>query len=100
MNLRMCSLLRLPRRAPRLSPGWASPRRVGVAPRLPGSHRSAARPLAEALQAMIRKLLEQPASPKSLGSAAPQLPAQFAWAEYDQLMYWEDVQRGEAVCYV
>ena len=54
-------------------------------------------PSADALHAMIRKLLEEPASPDSAGSAAPQLPAQFAWTEYEQLMISEAVHRGETV---
>jgi len=59
--------------------------------------RKAEPPAAEALHAMIRKLLEEPASPKSTGLAAPQLPAQFAWTEYEQLMISEAVHRGETV---
>jgi len=43
-------------------------------------------PTVEALHAMIRKLLDQTASPKSAGSAAPELPSQFAWTEYERLM--------------
>jgi two-component system, chemotaxis family, sensor kinase CheA len=54
-------------------------------------------PSADALHAMIRKLLEEPASPDSAGSAVPQLPAQFAWTEYEQLMISEAVHRGETV---
>jgi two-component system, chemotaxis family, sensor kinase CheA len=54
-------------------------------------------PPVDALHAMIRKLLEDPASPDSVGSAAPQLPAQFAWTEYEQLMISEAVHRGETV---
>jgi two-component system chemotaxis sensor kinase CheA len=54
-------------------------------------------PPVDALHAMIRKLLEDPASPASAGSAAPQLPAQFAWTEYEQLMISEAVHRGETV---
>jgi two-component system chemotaxis sensor kinase CheA len=54
-------------------------------------------PPVDALHAMIRKLLEDPASPDSAGSAAPQLPAQFAWTEYEQLMISEAVHRGETV---
>jgi len=42
-------------------------------------------------------LLEEPASPDSAGSAVPQLPAQFAWTEYEQLMISEAVHRGETV---
>ena len=54
-------------------------------------------PTVEALHAMIRKLLNEPAPPKNAGSAAPQLPAQFAWTEYEQLMISEAVHRGEPV---
>src|SRR5260370_2103333 len=46
---------------------------------------------------MIRKLLDVPASPDSTAAATPQLPAQFAWTEYEQLMIAEAVQRGEIV---
>jgi two-component system chemotaxis sensor kinase CheA len=59
--------------------------------------RRAEPPAVEALHAMIRKLLEEPASPDSGASAAPQLPAQFAWTEYEQLMISEAVHRGETV---
>ncbi len=59
--------------------------------------RKAEPPAAEALHAMIRKLLQEPASPKSTASAAPSLPAQFAWTEYEQLMISEAVHRGETV---
>jgi len=54
-------------------------------------------PTVEALHAMIRKLLDQTASPKSAGSAAPELPSQFAWTEYERLMISEAVHRGEIV---
>jgi two-component system, chemotaxis family, sensor kinase CheA len=54
-------------------------------------------PPVDALHAMIRKLLEEPASPDKAGSAAPQLPAAFAWTEYEQLMISEAVHRGETV---
>ena len=54
-------------------------------------------PSVDALHAMIRKLLEEPASPDSHSSAAPQLPAEFAWTEYEQLMISEAVHRGETV---
>jgi two-component system chemotaxis sensor kinase CheA len=46
---------------------------------------------------MIRKLLNEPASPKAAGPTLPQLPAQFAWTEYEQLMISEAVHRGETV---
>ena len=54
-------------------------------------------PAVDALHAMIRKLLEAPASRKAAVSAEPQLPAQFAWTEYEQLMISEAVHRGEIV---
>src|SRR6202795_3348498 len=59
--------------------------------------RRAEPPTVEALHAMIRKLLNEPASPKAAGPALPQLPAQFAWTEYEQLMISEAVHRGETV---
>ena len=56
-------------------------------------------PSVDALHAMIRKLLEEPASLDSAGTSAalPHLPAQFAWTEYEQLMISEAVHRGETV---
>jgi two-component system chemotaxis sensor kinase CheA len=54
-------------------------------------------PPVDALHAMIRKLLEEPVSTDSAGSVAPQLPAAFAWTEYEQLMISEAVHRGETV---
>src|SRR5438477_624788 len=54
-------------------------------------------PTVEALHAMIRKLLKEPAPAKNAGSAVPPLPAQFAWTEYEQLMISEAVHRGEPV---
>ncbi len=56
-------------------------------------------PSVDALHAMIRKLLEEPASAKSAGTSAavPHFPAQFAWTEYEQLMISEAVHRGETV---
>jgi two-component system chemotaxis sensor kinase CheA len=59
--------------------------------------RNAEPPAVEALHAMIRKLLEEPTSAMPAVSAAPQLPAQFAWTEYEQLMISESVHRGEIV---
>ena len=59
--------------------------------------RKAEPPAVEALHAMIRKLLEEPASPESTGAGVPHLPAQFAWTEYEQLMISEAVHRGETV---
>ena len=54
-------------------------------------------PANEALHAMIRKLLVEPSAAKHDESAPVQLPAQFAWTEYEQLMISEAVHRGEAV---
>jgi two-component system chemotaxis sensor kinase CheA len=54
-------------------------------------------PAVDALHAMIRKLLQAPDSQKATGSAEPQLSAQFAWTEYEQLMISEAVHRGEIV---
>ncbi len=59
--------------------------------------RNADPPPVEALHAMIHKLLDEPASPNHDNSAPPQLPAQFAWTEYEQLMISEAVHRGETV---
>jgi two-component system chemotaxis sensor kinase CheA len=59
--------------------------------------RKAEPPAVEALHAMIRKLLQEPASPKIVGPPAPQLPAQFAWTEYEQLMISEALHRGEII---
>jgi len=54
-------------------------------------------PPVEALHAMIRRLLEVPASLEKSAAAVVQLPAQFAWTEYEQLMISEAVHRGEPV---
>src|SRR5437660_5302214 len=54
-------------------------------------------PAVAVLHAMIRKLLEGPASAKPADPAPLQLPAQFAWTEYEQLMVSEAVHRGEYV---
>jgi len=54
-------------------------------------------PPVEALHALIKRLLEIPASPENSPVAVAQLPAQFAWTEYEQLMISEAVHRGEAV---
>ena len=54
-------------------------------------------PAVPVLHAMIRKLLGAPASAKLADSAPLQLPAQFAWTEYEQLMISEAVHRGETV---
>jgi len=59
--------------------------------------RKAEPPAVEALHTMIRRLLEAPASAMQEDFAPPQLPAQFAWTEYEQLMISEAVHRGETV---
>jgi len=59
--------------------------------------RKAQPPAVEALHAMIRKLLEAPPSANQAVPAPPQLPAHFAWTEYEQLMISEAVHRGEIV---
>jgi two-component system chemotaxis sensor kinase CheA len=46
---------------------------------------------------MIRRLLKEPGAPAAPVDAAPQLPARFAWTEYEQLMISEAVHRGETV---
>src|SRR4029077_10884852 len=48
--------------------------------------RRAEPPAVEALHVMIRKLLEEPASGNEAEIVAVQLPAQFAWTEYEQLI--------------
>jgi two-component system chemotaxis sensor kinase CheA len=59
--------------------------------------RRAEPPSVEALHVMIRKLLEDPASADLRGAVISQLPAQFAWTEYEQLMISEAVHRGDIV---
>jgi two-component system chemotaxis sensor kinase CheA len=54
-------------------------------------------PAMDALHAMIRRLLEEPGAPPRVDSASTQLPAGFAWTEYEQLMISEAVHRGEPV---
>jgi two-component system chemotaxis sensor kinase CheA len=54
-------------------------------------------PPVETLHAMIRRLLEVPASREKSAAAVAQLPSQFAWTEYEQLMISEAVHRGEPV---
>jgi two-component system chemotaxis sensor kinase CheA len=54
-------------------------------------------PAVDALYAMIQRLLETQASPGNSSSAITQVPARFAWTEYEQLMISEAVHRGEAV---
>jgi two-component system chemotaxis sensor kinase CheA len=54
-------------------------------------------PAVDALHAMIRRLLEGPSLPGAAETVAAQLPARFAWTEYEQLMISEAVHRGEKV---
>jgi two-component system chemotaxis sensor kinase CheA len=54
-------------------------------------------PAMEELHSMIRKMLEGPASSREAATVESQLPARFAWTEYEQLMISEAVHRGESV---
>ena len=54
-------------------------------------------PPVDALHSMIRRLLEAPSSSDAAATGGPQLPASFAWTEYEQLMISEAVHRGEKV---
>jgi two-component system, chemotaxis family, sensor kinase CheA len=69
----------------------------GFGAMLAAYQRKAELPSMQVLHAMIRKLLEGPASAKPADPAPLQLPAQFAWTEYEQLMISEAVHRGETV---
>jgi two-component system chemotaxis sensor kinase CheA len=69
----------------------------GFGAMLAAYQRKAELPSMQVLHAMIRKLLEGPASVKPADPAPLQLPAQFAWTEYEQLMISEAVHRGETV---
>ncbi len=59
--------------------------------------RNADPPPVDSLHVMIRKLLDEPTPANHDPSAPLQLPAQFAWTEYEQLMISEAVHRGEIV---
>jgi two-component system chemotaxis sensor kinase CheA len=59
--------------------------------------RKVAPPEMDALHGMIRRLLQESGTPDNSAAAAPQLPARFAWTEYEQLMISEAVHRGETV---
>ena len=59
--------------------------------------RNADPPPVDSLHVMIRKLLDEPTPANHDPSAPVQLPAQFAWTEYEQLMISEAVHRGEIV---
>jgi len=54
-------------------------------------------PALDALHAMIRHLLEGPGVAAGSAAEASQVPAQFAWTEYEQLMISEALHRGDAV---
>jgi len=54
-------------------------------------------PPVDALHAMIRRLLQTPSTSEPAEAGGPQLPASFAWTEYEQLMISEAVHRGEKV---
>lgn len=53
-------------------------------------------PPPHALRTLIHGLLDEPSLPEK-ATAAPPLPARFAWTEYEQLMISEAVHRGENV---
>ena len=54
-------------------------------------------PTADALRALIHRLLQSPANPQGTGSGGHTVPANFRWSEYEGLMISEAVLRGEAV---
>ena len=59
--------------------------------------RRAEPPSPDALHTMIQRLLHAPSSQKAAPAPGSELPAQFAWTEYEQLMISEAVHRGETV---
>jgi two-component system, chemotaxis family, sensor kinase CheA len=59
--------------------------------------RNAKLPDLNTLHAMIRRLLEEPGAVANSVDDTAQLPARFAWTEYEQLMISEAVHRGEPV---
>jgi len=69
----------------------------GFGSMLAAYQRKAEPPAVETLHAMIRNLLQEPASAGAADSQASPLLAQFAWTEYEQLMISEAVHRGEVV---
>jgi two-component system chemotaxis sensor kinase CheA len=69
----------------------------GFGAMLAAYQKKTAPPAVGALHAMIRKLLNAPVSAGHSVSETSQLPAQFAWTEYEQLMISEAVHRGENV---
>ena len=54
-------------------------------------------PSVDGLQSMIRALLEGPAPQPVPEPVASEVPAEFAWSEYEQLMISEAVHRGDTV---
>jgi len=54
-------------------------------------------PSADVLHGLIRGLLEAPAAPGEVLQSPSQVPACFAWTEYEQLMISEAFHRGELV---
>ena len=54
-------------------------------------------PHADGLRAMIKDLLIAPSSKSAAAEAKPEVPAQFQWSEYEQLMISESLLRGETV---
>jgi two-component system, chemotaxis family, sensor kinase CheA len=59
--------------------------------------RGAEPPALDALHAMIRRLLEEPGVASDAAAEGAQVPARFAWTEYEQLMISEAVHRGDPV---
>jgi len=54
-------------------------------------------PALDALHSMIRRLLEEPGAVVDASADVAQVPARFAWTEYEQLMISEALHRGESV---
>jgi two-component system chemotaxis sensor kinase CheA len=69
----------------------------GFGAMLTAYQRNAKLPDLNTLHAMIRRLLEKPGAVASPAEGTAQLPARFAWTEYEQLMISEAVHRGESV---
>jgi two-component system, chemotaxis family, sensor kinase CheA len=59
--------------------------------------RNAKLPSLDAIHAMIRRLLHEPGTNAASAEGTAQLPAPFAWTEYEQLMISEAVHRGDPV---
>jgi two-component system chemotaxis sensor kinase CheA len=69
----------------------------GFGAMLTAYQRDAKLPDLNTLHSMIQRLLEEPGTVASSADATAQLPAQFAWTEYEQLMISEAVHRGQPV---